>query len=136
MNIELDLNDIKARIRPALDSLKVFNDANAENQHQPVAAAIADDAMLALFFVFVVDFVGATPTAVVSGDAIEQLEGGLVRMVLPIPQMFDSYYQMRLAKLAAGEMVMPGDQIETPMVAVADGPTIVIAADAGEDPNG
>lgn len=133
--MELDLKDLQERIRPAVEAV-VGLTHTVDKDNSPVAAAVQADLHLSLFLLFAMDFVAATPTAVISGDAVEQLDDNQLRMVLPIPQMFESYYSMRLAKLQAGKMVAPEDTIVTPLGVSTDEENVVIAAEIGEQARG
>lgn len=101
--MELNLDEIKERIRPSIQ--RVLG-ANAET---PLGLAILEDAHLALFFIAAVDFVSSAPTAILDKVEVVREEGQEVdlnnivaRIRVPIPELFENFYQMRVRNLLTG----------------------------------
>lgn len=76
----------------------------------PITDALRADLELGLVFCIMLDFVRSNPTAHVTN--VEVNEQGVAKLRVPIAQMFQGFYDMRLLQMATGQMPSPEDSFE------------------------
>ena len=114
MNNEHPLQQIITTEHDKVRALVEANNARlAIDPTQPVGDAIMNDSAIGTLFLAMCEFITSVPTAVVDNVEILDVDNRLVKLQIPLPNLFDGYITRRAELLMQGIHSMAGQSIDT-----------------------